>query len=121
MQFIESEEFKKDFKKLAKKYQTLSQDFAVVKKAIAATPKGNGAKHWRALRHTENDGVILKMRMMCRAIRGSEFRVVYFYDGSSVEVIFIELYYKGDKANEDKQRIEAFLKDRRNKKGSLGS
>lgn len=109
MKFSESEEFKKEFKKLARKYRTLEQDFEIVKKTITATPTGNGTKHWRTLHYTESDGQILKMRMMCRAVRGSEFRVVYFYDGAAVEVLFIEMYFKGDKENEDQERIKTYL------------
>ena len=109
MDFQESDEFKKEFKKLHKKYPTLEDDLEVVKKAIAASPEGNGSKHWETLSRDTSDKRILKMRMMCRAVRGSQFRLVYLYDGQSVEVLFIELYFKGNKEREDKERIKILI------------
>jgi len=109
MEFSESEEFTKEFKKLAKKYPTLSDDLDVVKKIIAADPAGNGTKHWNTLKQDDQDNHIMKMRMMCRAVRGSQFRLVYFYNGKNVEVLFIELYFKGNKEREDTKRIDEFF------------
>ena len=109
MDFSESDEFKKEFKKLAKKYPTLEEDFSVVKKAISVAPSGNGAKHWNVLKHDGGDRYILKMRMMCRAVKGAQFRLIYFYDGDKVEVLFIELYFKSDKERENIKRINDFF------------
>jgi len=106
MEFSETDEFKKDFKKLAKKYKTLSDDFAILKLAITATPLGSGSKHWNQLKHDGVNKYVMKMRMMCRTVKGTQFRVIYFYDGLSVKVLFIELYFKGDKTRENNQRIE---------------
>jgi len=52
--------------------------------------------------------------MLCRSVKGSEFRVVYFYDGEALELIYLEIYFKGDKATENSQRLEAFWKDKLN-------
>lgn len=109
MEFSESDEFKKEFKKLAKKYPTLEDDFEVVKKIIAATPEGNGAKHWNRLKYDETENCVMKMRMMCRSVRGSQFRLIYFYNGEIVKVLFIELYFKGDKERENTKRIDDFF------------
>ena len=109
MDFSESDEFKKEFKKLAKKYPTLKEDFSVVKKAISAAPSGNGTKHWNVLKYDGGDRYVLKMRMMCRAVKGAQFRLIYFYDGDKVEVLFIELYFKGDKERENTKRINDFF------------
>ena len=109
MVFSESDEFKKEFKKLAKKYPTLEEDLEVVKKAIAADPTGNGTKHWNALKHDGGDRYVLKMRMMCRAVRGSQFRLIYYYNGANIEVLLIEVYFKGNKEREDAERIRDFF------------
>lgn len=105
MNFSESDKFRKEFKKLLKKYRTLEDDFEVAKKVIAAAPKGDGGKHWNILRRKENR-YILKTRMMCRVLKGAELRLIYYYDGNNVEVVFIEIYYKGDKGRENQKRIE---------------
>jgi mRNA-degrading endonuclease RelE of RelBE toxin-antitoxin system len=109
MEFSESDEFKNEFRKLAKKYPTLSDDLDVVKSIIAVTPKGNGTKHWNTLKQDEHDNRIIKMRMMCRSVKGSQFRLVYFYNDKNVEVLFIELYFKGNKEREDVERIKDFF------------
>lgn len=109
MHFSESDEFRKEFKKLVKKYHTLEQDLEMVKKVIAATPAGNGSKHWNVLKCYDEERYILKMRMMCRAVKGSQFRLIYYYDGTKVEVLFIEIYFKGNKHREDAKRIRDFI------------
>lgn len=109
MGFSESDEFKKEFKKLVKKYPTLSDDLDVIKKIIVANPVGNGTKHWNVLKQDEADNYIMKMRMMCRSVRGSQFRLVYFCNSKKVEVLFIELYYKSNKEKENTKRIEEYF------------
>jgi len=109
MDIQESEEFKKDFKKLLKKYKTLQDDFSVAKSVIVAEPKGDGTKHWNILWQSD-DRCILKVRMMCRAVKGASFRLIYFYDGEVAKILFIEMYYKGSKELEDRGRISAVVK-----------
>lgn len=109
MQFLESSEFKKEFKKLSKKYRTLDADLLIIKTAIIAKPAGDGTKHWNILRQsTDKESVIMKMRMVCRSTNGSNFRLIYFYNGKKVEILFIEIYFKGKKKNEDRQRIKDY-------------
>ena len=110
MEFRYSDEFERELKKLQRKYRTLSADLAVLKKAIAVEPTGDGSKHWNILHH-DNDQSIVKVRLMCRALKGSSMRVIYRYDGINVEVLFIELFYKGDKEREDEDRIKRYLNE----------
>ncbi len=109
MDFSESDEFKKEFKKLSKKYRTLVDDLEVVKKAIRVNPTGDGTKHWNILRHDGETKYAMKMRMMCRAVRGSQFRLIYLYESELVTVLFIEMYFKGMKEREDKERIDRYF------------
>ena len=37
-------------------------------------------------------------------------RVVYAYHGTSITFVYIEIYFKGHKENEDRQRIKEYLK-----------
>ncbi|EKE21688.1 MAG: hypothetical protein ACD_7C00154G0007 [uncultured bacterium] len=110
--FRETAEFKKDFKKLFKKYKTLAQDFINLKnKYLTEAPRGNGAKHWSLL-HKNSRVEIYKVRMHCDSTRESFFRVVYAYhkETETIELIeFIEIYFKGNKANEDSGRIDDYL------------
>lgn len=97
-------EFEKEFKKYFKKYRTLEEDFAVFKKAVLAWPTGDKSKHWNVLKQ-DGEKYILKVRMMCRAVRGASFRVIYYFDGKILELVFLEMYYKGNKEREDTERI----------------
>ena len=110
MKITESDAFKKEFKRLSKKYRTLEKDFEVLKSTILVEPKGDGSKHWNLLKQ-DGDKSVFKIRMMCRALRSSSFRVVYVFGGSSIEVLFIEIYFKGDKENEDWERIAQYFKN----------
>lgn len=115
MRISETEAFKKDFKKLKKKYLTLEDDFQILKKAVGVEPRGDGTKHWNCLTKIgDKDISFFKVRMMCRSVRGSDFRVIYMYNGDSVELLFIEIYFKGDKKNEDRERIKEYLKNYQN-------
>lgn len=49
MNIIEGDEFKKEFKRLAKKYRTLENDFDLAKRVILDKPEGDGTKHWNIL------------------------------------------------------------------------
>lgn len=109
MKISQTDEFKKDLKYLSKKYQTLEQDLEILIGAILVEPKGDGTKHWNLITNI-NEIYILKVRMMCRSAKGSNFRVVYMYNQSEIELLFIEIYYKGDKANNDKIRIDDIVK-----------
>ena len=111
MQFIESDEFKKEFAKLSKKYRTLPEDFERLLKLIKTYPSGGESRHAPVLKR-EDEKVIVKRRMFCRATIGSNFRVIYFYDGEKVEILFIEIYFKGKKENENRERIEKLWKER---------
>jgi len=109
MKINEGDEFKREFKKLLKKYQTLESDFLIARKVILAEPAGDGTKHRNVLWQDE-ERYIMKVRMMCRAVRGSSFRLVYLYDGESPEILFIEIYFKGNKELEDRGRIRDIVK-----------
>jgi len=110
--FQETIEFKKDFKKLFKKYKTLKKDFDDLKnKYLNLFPQGNGTKHWNSL-HKNESFEIYKVRMHCDSTKGKFFRVIYAYHKktNTIELIeFIEIYFKGNKANEDKGRIKKYI------------
>lgn len=114
MKFQESQKFSKELKRFGKKYRSLESDLAKLRTILEALPLGNGSKHWNRL-HASDDGriVIFKVRLSCASLKGqSLFRVIYAYDSRSEEVVlidFIELYYKGEKANEDRDRISEYL------------
>lgn len=109
--FQQTSEFNKELKKLSKKYKTLEKDFCQLKEIyLIIAPQGNGSKHWNLL--YENDTVkIYKVRMHCDSTKGKFFRVIYVYQLKTKIIEFIEVYYKGDKENENRERIKDYLKN----------
>ena len=54
-------------------------------------------------------------KFACKALKGrgskSGIRVIYVFHCESCKVDFIEIYFKGEKENEDKDRIKEYLKN----------
>jgi Txe/YoeB family toxin of Txe-Axe toxin-antitoxin module len=97
MKFRQTKDFAKEFKKLAKKYKSLPEDLELFKKVISVTPKGN-KKHFNIINQKENIKSI-KARLFCRYLKGAALRIVYAYNDNKIELVFIEVYFKGDKEN----------------------
>ncbi len=106
-------EFEKDLKKLIKRFPSLKDDLKIfIKVAMNAFHKQN--VDCRAIFHISDLGIhspkIYKAKKFaCKALKGkgaqSGIRVIYAYNEVEDSVKFIELYYKGDKENENRDRI----------------
>ena len=107
MNFSETNEFSKDFKRLSKKYKSLPDDLLEFKKVISELPLGSG-RHFVIL-HSQEEVKILKARLFCRYLRGASLRIIYAYQEAKATVDFIELYFKGEQVNETKSLIKNFL------------
>jgi hypothetical protein len=108
MHFDATGSFDRDRKRLAKRYRSLDEDLAELKKMISLFPTGNG-KHFAIL--VETDTVrIVKARLFCRYLKGSSLRIIYAYCEAAGQIDFIELYCKGDQEAEDETRIKEYLK-----------
>jgi hypothetical protein len=110
MIFEELLEYKKDFKKLLKKYKTLDDDLIVVKKVLHVFPDERPPFSFR-IDHLGIESCIFKVKKIaCQSLKGrgvnSGLRLIYAYFPESKKIIFIELYHKNDKDSEDKQRIK---------------
>ncbi len=109
MKFNELPEFSKELKQLAKKYKSLPKDINEFKRVIAVVPLGN-SKHFNVI--TRNDRyTIVKARLFCRYMKNSSLRIIYVFHFQSCKVDFIEIYFKGDQENEDRNRIKEYLKN----------
>ena len=53
--------------------------------------------------------MVVKARLACAALRNRSLRLIYAYHNEVLEFVYIELYSKGDKANEDRERIDDYL------------
>jgi len=106
--FNELPEFSKEYKRYLKKYRTLDSDFLNFKKIILTMPCGVG-KHFNIIT-VLNDVKIIKARLFCRSLKRSSLRTVYAYHKNKELIDFIQIYFKGDKENEDSERIKKYLK-----------
>lgn len=107
MHFNELSEFSKEFKQLSKKYLSLDSDFDEFKKIVDAIPLATG-KHFHVIARSKG-AIIVKARFFCRYLKGSSLRIIYSYFQEKNTIEFIELYFKGNKENEDRDRIKYHL------------
>jgi mRNA-degrading endonuclease YafQ of YafQ-DinJ toxin-antitoxin module len=114
MNFKSTTEFQKDLKKLSKKFRSLDEDLIEFKKVLNEAPLGIG-KHFNVIIKT---GIvyIVKARFFCKSLKKKDLRVIYAYieNHQIIELVgieFIELYFKGNKENEDRERIKDYLKN----------
>lgn len=106
-------EFEKDLKKLVKRYTTLEEDLKLfVKVAMNAFHKQNidsSAIVQLTNLPIQSPKIYKARKFACRALKGkgaqSGIRVIYAYDQNEGSIKFIEIYYKRDKENEDRERI----------------
>ena len=109
MEFGEIEEFKKDLKRLSKRFTTLSDDMVIVKKVLTVSPDERPPFSYRIDGLGIKTCIIKIKKIASRSLRGrgadSGLRVVYAHYNAEEKIVFIELYFKGDKENEDRERI----------------
>jgi len=107
-------EFDSDLRKLCKRFRTIEEDLGIFIEnelflyhklgkdtkgvfRIPGLPVRTGIKIYKA------------RKFACRSLKGkgaqSGIRVIYTYFEEADAVELIEIYYKGDKENEDRQRI----------------
>lgn len=107
--YNELPEFSKEFKRFAKKYRSLPDDLEEFKRVVDVAPLGN-SKHFSIITRNEQCAVV-KARLFCRYLKGSSLRIIYVFHRQNCKVEFIEIYFKGDKVNEDRKRIKEYLKN----------
>ena len=106
-------EFDKDIKKLLKKFSTLEDDLDVFLKVELVLyhklKKDNKGIFPIPGLGIEYPKIYKAKKFACRSLKGkgvhSGIRVIYGYFEKEDRIDFIEIYYKGDKENEDKDRI----------------
>ncbi|MBU1180478.1 hypothetical protein KJ885_06050 [Patescibacteria group bacterium] len=106
-------EFEKDFKRLFKKFRTLDEDLNTfinvqLKLAHKLEKDTPGIVRMSDL-GIDNPKIYKAKKFACKALKGkgvvSGIRIIYAYFEKEDIIEFIEIYYKGQKANEDRDRI----------------
>lgn len=109
MTFDDLPEFEKDLKKLLKKYRSLNDDLATVKKVLTVEAKERPPFSLRIEGLGIETCVIKVKKIACKSLKGrgvnSGLRLIYAHFEDEQRITFIELYHKNDKENEDRERI----------------
>lgn len=105
--FEQLPEFEKELSKLSRKYPSLPEDLKKLGRLISIDPVGLGT-NFVTIYHGA-DVKIVKTRLACKSLRGRSIRVIYAYHGDTITFVYIEIYFKGDKENEDRSRIKEYL------------
>lgn len=112
--FEEIDPFKKDFKSLLKKYKSLKDDLDVVKKVLEVLPDARPPFSFRIDNLGIENCVIKVKKIACKSLKGngvnSGLRLVYAYFKDDKKIVFIEIYHKNDRENEDRDRIMNYFK-----------
>jgi len=109
MIFEELAEFKKDLKKLSKKFKTLPDDISTVKKVLDVRPDDRPPFSFRIDGLGLETCIIKIKKIASKSFKGkgvnSGFRLIYAHFEKEERIIFIEVYHKSTKEIEDKDRI----------------
>ncbi len=101
-------EFEKELGRLVKKYKSLHIDLSEFQKVLSVQPEGIGRNF--SVLYRSKSIIIVKARLACAALRSRDIRVVYAYHHDRFEFLYIEIYFKGDKENENFARIREYIK-----------
>ncbi len=115
----ETPEFQKDFKRLLKKFKSLKDDLELVKIAaieLFHIQKVNNLSIFPIQGLCTEEIQVCKIKKFaCKALKGrgskSGIRIIYAFHCANLKIDFIEIYFKGEKANEDRERIRDYLKN----------
>jgi mRNA-degrading endonuclease RelE of RelBE toxin-antitoxin system len=106
-------EFDKDMRRLLKRFKTLEDDLKIfIKNELNLYHKigidNKGVFQVPGLK-IESPMIYKAKKFACRSLKGrgvqSGIRVIYTYFEEQDKIELIEIYHKGDKENEDRERI----------------
>ncbi len=103
-------EFDRDLKKLSKRFRSLEQDIEVLKKVLSVMPEAAPPRSFRIAGTHSGTPIIKVKKFACKSLKGSGansgIRAIYAYCQERCEIKFLEIYFKGDKELEDKNRFK---------------
>lgn len=105
--FSATPEFIREFDRLKKKYRSLPDDFSSLESVLMQQPSGFGVNF--TILHTTPEVTVMKARLACKSLHDRSLRLIYAYRGEKVTFVYIELYAKNEKENENRMRIKEFL------------
>jgi len=117
IQYTKTRWFKKDFDKLIKRFRTLKDDLEVLKRnqleLLHIFEIDNGGTFKLKGYENPNYSIYKVKKITCKSLKGkgnrSGLRLIYAFDQNIFQIVLMEIYFKGDKENEDYDRIKNFL------------
>lgn len=114
MNFSYLPEFNKEFMKLLKKYLTLEQDLNTFKQFLSTYPKGFPPIIFPISDLGIKTKVFKVKQFRCKYLKGSGsnsgIRIIYAYLEEEKKIEFIEIYFKGNQSNHNKEGILKYYK-----------
>ncbi|MFH0770107.1 MAG: hypothetical protein V1926_01885 [Candidatus Peregrinibacteria bacterium] len=101
--------FQKEFARLSRKFRSLPADFEYFKQYII-TPNPAGPSQHRTVLYRGEGLCIVKGHLFCRSLRRDSLRIIYAYHADRITIVWIEVYHKAEKANEDRARIAEYVR-----------
>lgn len=118
MNYNETKEFTHDFKKLLKKFPSLVDDLEVNKQYRIELFHCKEIDS-RSIFEIQGVGNIMELKFFkvkkfqCKSLKGrgakSGIRIIYAYFPIEQKIVFIEIYFKANQENENRQRIVDFI------------
>ena len=107
-------EFERDFKKLLKKFKSLDEDFETFQKTALKAFHKLGQENLGIVQIPglgfETPKIFKATKFACKSLKGrgaaSGIRVIYAHDPAKDKITFIEIYFKADQENEDRDKIK---------------
>ncbi len=119
-------EFEKDFKKLEKRFRTLKDDFENMKRSLLEVHylKNTPLPPKALVDIKDCCGEKYKSQKVrkfaCKSLKNSGSQsgiriifVIEFNESKDFKITFIEIYFKGDKENEDRTRLLNFINSKK--------
>lgn len=119
MNYDETMEFKRDLKKLLKKFPSLVEDLEINKQYNielfhCKEIDSRSIFEIEGIGNTDELKFFKVKKFQCRSLKGrgakSGIRIIYAYFPSEQKIVFLEIYFKANQENEKKERIIDFIK-----------
>jgi len=116
LSYSDTEKFKKEFKKLLKRFKTLDSDLEVAKSNAIKLFHELGLDNRSVFELPGYKSTSFKLyklkKFACKSLKGkganSGIRIIYAFYEAEFKIELIEIYYKGDKTDEDKDRLKKY-------------
>lgn len=119
MKYEETAEFKRDFKKLFKKFLSLRGDLEINKKYCVELfhikkIDSRSIFQIKGVGNCDELQFFKIKKFQCKSLKGrgakSGIRIIYAYFHTEQKIVFLEIYFKTRQKNENRQRITDFMK-----------